>query len=206
MAKTNSNNDDITKKLETLADRLEKTNASLGAKISDIITSQASFTTNQTNLTASLTTNQQQISQLTAKIASLEQRLNNVNSNTNSIKQSVETTVNNTSTKIDSQTQQIGQTLQKQSSIEKNLSEVSESYNSYTTQLKRETNIFLTLVVVAIIFLTYNYYNMEKKVNSLNDQLDTINQQLIEIKNPNSKTESGTKTATGDKEKSKGKQ
>lgn len=206
MAKTNSNNDDITKKLETLADRLEKTNASLGAKISDIITSQASFTTNQTNLTANLTTNQQQISQLTAKIASLEQKLNNVNSNTNSIKQSVETTVNNTSTKIDSQTQQIGQTLQKQSSIEKNLSEVSESYNSYTTQLKRETNIFLALVVVAIIFLTYNYYNMEKKVSSLNDKLDTINQQLIEIKNPNSKTESGTKTATGDKEKSKGKQ
>lgn len=206
MAKTNSNNDDITKKLETLADRLEKTNTSLGAKISEIITSQASFTTNLTNLTANLTTNQQQISQLTAKIASLEQKLNNVNSNTNSIKQSVETTVNNTSTKIDSQTQQIGQTLQKQSSIEKNLSEVSESYNSYTAQLKKETNIFLVLVGVAIAFLTYNYYHMEAKVNSLNDQLDAIKQQLIEIKKPNNKTESEIKTTAGDKEKSKGKQ
>lgn len=206
MAKTNSNNDDITKKLETLADRLEKTNASLGAKISEIITSQASFTTNQTNLTATLTTNQQQISQLTAKIASLEQNLNNVNSTANSIKQSVETTANNTSTKIDSQTQQVSQTLQKQASLEKNLSEVSESYNSHTTQLKRETFIFLVLASIAIIFLAYNYYNMEKKVNSLNDQLDTIKQQLIEINKLNTKSESGTKTSTGDKEKSKGKQ
>jgi len=206
MAKNNSNNtDDIFNKLENLADKLEKTNASLGAKISEIITSQASSATTQTNLTTHLATNQQQITQLIEKIGTLEQKLNAVNSNTNSIKRSVETNTNNTTTKIDSQTQQIAETLQKQSSMEKEFLEVAEAFNKHTNQLQKETKIYLVGIGLAIIFLTYNYYHLEAKVNNLSDQLDTIKEQLIEIKNQNTKTEPEVKATADNKEKSKGK-
>ena len=76
MVKSNSNStDELINKLEALADRLEKTNATLGIKISDVIKAQASSRTTETELKGQLEANQVQFNGLIEKVGQLSQKV-----------------------------------------------------------------------------------------------------------------------------------
>lgn len=179
MAKNNSNNSDLPiSQIEILANKLEKTNSSLGEKVGEVIKAQALFKSAETELKTISVANQQQTNQLIENVALLSQKLAAVESKTNQLKQIIETVNNNINIKINELTQSTTNVIARQDSVEKQLKTTSEQITLYNQEHSKDKVLYLVAFMVLFLALGYRCCTLDKQVAAITEQLENISEKL----------------------------
>ncbi len=209
MAKNTSNpTDELLERLETLSGKLEKTNSNLGARISEIIKSQASATTTQTEFRQQLEANQQEITTLSKTVSELKRTIEQQKQAVERLKETVTTNTNTLPAGINGVSQIIGTLLTKQQAIDNKYNQNTEQTNKHIDEDRLDKRMYIAIIAIlamGFLALLYKYHTLEQQVEVISGQLQTIYLVVKGDKEPGSNPESSATATPNDKTKSNSK-
>lgn len=177
MAKNQSNTEDWLSKLETLASRLEKTNSNLGEKVGEMIKAQASSKTTETKVTEELEKTQEALAVMVKAIAELMKITKEQKQGVTDLKETVNTNTGKLPKEIKIVVEKIESLSTKQEAVDKKLNEKAEETSKIISKYKLNDRIhggLLIIVTMFLVLLLYKYDQLERQVETISGQLQTI--------------------------------
>lgn len=209
MAKNTSNpTDELLERLETLSDKLEKTNSNLAARISEIIRSQASVNTTQTEFREQLGANQQEITTLNKTVSELKRTIEQQKQTIERLKETVNTNTNTLPAGINSVSQTIGVLLTNQQTIDNKYNQNAEQTNKHIDEDRLDKRMYIAIIAIlamGFLALLYKYHTLEQQVDVISSQLETIYSAVKGDKDIDGKAEPSSTATPNDKTKSNSK-